>query len=153
MLAMLLVAAIGVQLVTTGAPELPDEGVGRVKAAGNSLAIPRASAPPSILAKPLFSPTRAQGSGPGAVSGSGPLGGASPVGMMQRGRAARLFLKLPDGSILRMAIGGSYHGWRLAAVTEEGAIFAQGKQKTLVKFGTSIPDAKSGAEDEEPEEE
>lgn len=157
-LSALLVAAGLLQLLWTGAPELPDEGVGRVMPASEAaLSLPRAIAPPVIMGRPLFSPTRTAGTQSVATGGDGPLGGASPVGMMSRGRAARLFLKLPDGSIQRLPVGGIYQGWRLVALTEDGAMFVQGQEKIKINYGSSATvtrtGTKSGEGDEEPQEE
>ncbi len=155
----LLVGAAVLQLVLARDASLPQEGVGRVAPALAEAAIRHRDAPPVILARPLFSPTRSMEARPivvGDEAAVGPLEGAVPVGMIARGRTARLFLRLPDGSIRVLSMGGSYMGWRLAGLSATGAAFVRGGEKRVIDYGSAAPAPASGGEntdDEETEEE
>lgn len=154
----LLVGGVVLQLVLARDAELPPEGVGRVAPALADIEISQNAALPVILARPLFSPTRSLAARPlvlGDGAAIGPLEGAVPVGMIARGRAARLFLRLPDGSVRVMVPGSSYLGWRLIGLSDSGARFARGHEKIAIRYGTAAPASSGGAtdEDEETEEE
>lgn len=154
----LLVAAAMLQLVLARDASLPEEGVGRAAPALAEAAVRHRDAPPVILARPLFSPTRSMEARPiviGDAADTGPLDGAVPVGMIARGRAARLFLRLPDGTVRVMGLGGSYLGWRLAGLSATGATFVRGGDKRVIDYGsaTSASVSSGSDEDEETEEE
>lgn len=86
---------------------------------------------------------------------SGPLMGASPVGVISRGRRAVLFLRLPDGTTRPLQVGGSYLGWRLTALGGDAATFARSGERITIKYGSVTPVAaqQSNEEDEESDEE
>jgi len=152
----LLVLTAALQVGLTGDPLLPEEGVGRVlPVAAGTGAVAHAPPAPVILARPIFSPTRTVATVPIGADGQvlGPLGGAFPVGMVARGRAARLFLKLPDGGIRTMALGGVHDGWRLVGVTGEGARFARGNTQISLLYGSPAPVPPPSEDGEEEEEE
>lgn len=130
-----------VQVALTGGPDLPPAGVGRVAPVETLAGVPTVTPAPVIMARPLFAPTRTatgRPSAPGAAD-PGPLGGAIPAGMTARGRAARLFLRLPDGGIRVMAPGSVHMGWRLAGLSADAAIFRRGSQRLVVPYGQSAP--------------
>lgn len=153
----LLVSAAVLQLTLTGSDRLPEEGVGRfVPVTADAHAVGRASPAPVVLARPIFSPTRTAAAVPIAAAGqvlSGPLGGAFPVGMIARGRVARLFLKLPDGSVRTMPIGSIHQGWRLVGLADEGARFVRGNERVTLPYGSSAPVSPPSDDGEEEEEE
>ncbi len=154
----LLAGAAALQLVFARDVSRPDEGVGRVAPALADVTIHHRDAPPVILARPLFSPTRSLAARPlnvGDTAVSGPLEGAVPVGMIARGRSARLFLRLPDGTVRWLGVGASYLGWRLTGLSTTGATFMRGAEKIAVNYGSAAPAATraGGDEDEETEEE
>lgn len=156
-LLVLLMGAAALQLLFARDSGLPQEGVGRVAPALAGVEIRHRDAPPAILARPLFSPTRSMEARPitlGDAAAVGPLEGAVPVGMIARGRAARLFLRLPNGSIRVLGIGGSYLGWRLTELSATGATFRRGGERRVFDYGSATSaSASSGDEDEETEEE
>jgi hypothetical protein len=137
------------QLVLTGTPDLPEAGVGRVQLASPMLALVRVPASPVILERPLFGAGRSAKGGANAS----PLGGATVAGSMAKGRQRQLFLREADGTIVTMAPGGTYHGWRLVAITEEGARFARGKEQLKINYGSQGPEKAEGDSSDESEEE
>jgi len=147
----LLVVAVVMQLLWTSEPDLPESGVGRVASRDAAFMVPPTFIAPVIMARPLFSPSRSASAGPVGAGASGPLGGAVVVGSLVRGRAARLFLKTPDGAVKVLALGGSYLGWQLVATTAESAQFARGSERIKVNFGSQAP--ATNETDEQSEEE
>lgn len=129
------------QVALTDGPDLPSGGVGRVAPVETLAGVPPVTPAAVIMARPLFAPSRTatgQPATPGAAD-PGPLGGAIPAGMTARGRAARLFLRLPDGSVRVLAPGSAYMGWRLAGLSADAAIFRQGARRLVVPYGQSAP--------------
>jgi hypothetical protein len=154
MLAALLLAAVAAQLLLTGGPELPAEGVGRIAASMPSVRVARAGSAPDILARPLFSPTRNSDGGGATGGGAGTmLGGAVVAGTVSRGRSTQAFVRLPDGSIRTLRIGQQIEGWRLAGLTGDSARFARDGQTISIAFGSSAPMQGDAAEDDENSEE
>lgn len=149
----LLVSVIVLQLLWTGEPDLPESRVGRVGPIDAAITVQPSGAAPIIMARPLFSPTRSASAAPNGTGAdtAGPLGGAVVVGSLTRGRAARLFLRTPDGSVKVLPVGGSYLGWRLVATTTESAQFLRGSERIKVNFGNQAP--ANNETDEESEEE
>lgn len=141
------------QFALTDGVDLPPAGVGRVAPVEALAGVPPVSPAAVIMARSLFAPTRTASGRPGGEGiDPGPLGGATPVGMTARGRAARLFLKLPDGSIRVMAPGSNHRGWQLAGLSSEAAIFRKGAARLVVPYGQSAP-AIADDDDSESEEE
>lgn len=129
------------QFALTEGSDLPPAGVGRVAPVEPLAGVTPVAPSPVIMARPLFAPTRTATGQPGVpgVANPGPLGGAIPAGMTARGRAARLFLRLPDGSVRVMAPGGTHMGWRLAGLSADSAIFRRGARRMVVPYGQSAP--------------
>ncbi|MCI1755737.1 MAG: hypothetical protein LKM31_08025 [Sphingobium sp.] len=152
-LAVLLLATAGAQLLMAGDEGLPEEGVGRIAPVVPASSDMTYGAPPAIiLTRPLFSPTRSLAARPLSVGGEadfGPLQGAVPVGTIARGRRAVLFLRLPDGTARTMTLGSGYLGWRLAAIGSDAATFAQANQRITIKYGSTAPVAAQRSDDEE----
>jgi hypothetical protein len=156
-LAGLLLAAVALQLLLTGGPDLPEEGIGRIASSAPSVRIARAGAAPIILERPLFSPTR-DGSGAGSSSAKGDgassvLGGAVVAGTVSRGRTTHAFARLPDGSIRILGIGQQINGWRLAGLTSESARFVRNGETITIAYGANAPTPSGDAGDEENSEE
>lgn len=151
----LLAGAAALQLLFARDSSLPGEGVGRVAPALAGVEVRHRDVPPVILARPLFSPTRSMEARPITLADTaavGPLEGAVPVGMIARGRAARLFLRLADGSVRTLGIGSTYLGWRLTGLSASGATFARGGEKISIDYGSAAPASASGGENTEDEE-
>jgi hypothetical protein len=141
--AAVLAAAAIAQLMLTGELALPAAGaVGR--AASPALPVMRVDQLPPILAeRAIFAPTQGGGGGggegDGAAPATGPLGGARVAGaIIVRGRPM-IMIQRPDGSIVRLARGGSFEGWRFQRVADGAAIFRQGSARIMVPFGAPAP--------------
>lgn len=104
---------------------------------------------PAILTQPIFSPTRAAGSG--ATSGD-LLEGSQIIGAWSQGRQARLVLRKPDGNSVTIRLGQVVNGWQLAGITSEGARFARSGDTALIHFGASAPQSQSNDENQSEEE-
>lgn len=153
----LLVASAVLQLMLVRDDSLPDEGVGRVMPGSTEATVSHRDAPSVILTRPLFSPSRSMEARPIATGGvdAGPLEGAVPVGTIARGRAAQLFLRLPDGTVRAIGLNGSYLGWRLAGLSATGATFVRGAERMTIAYGSAATALAQtgGDEDEDTDEE
>lgn len=150
-----LVVGAALQLLWTGEPDLPPVSfVGRIGSAPGvaESAVPPVTAPAVIQERALFAPTRSASSGPARAGGSGPLGGATVVGSVRRGRAAWLFLKLPDGTIRTLAPGASFMDWRLSGIGGDAALFTRGGERLRIPFGRQAPVSASDGDEEKSEE-
>lgn len=150
-LALLLCGGAVMQVALTDGPDLPPAGVGRVAPVEALAGVPTVTPAPVIMARPLFAPSRTATGRPAAPGAAdpGPLGGAIPAGMTARGRAARLFLRLPDGSVRVMAPGSAHMGWRLAGLSADAATFRRGSRRMVVPYGQSAPVIADDSESEE----
>ena len=140
-LAGLLLVGAALQLVWTGTPDLPPETVGHVEPVRLEVAMSPVAVPPVIAARPLFVPSRsgAGGTGAGASGDVSPLGGVIVSGTLSQGRAMRAFLKMPDGTVRSIGIGGDVSGWRLTALTPEAARFTRSGDSLTVPYGSTAP--------------
>lgn len=143
-----LVLTGAMQLALTGEPDLPEAGVGRVSFANPSLSVTPTAVAPVILARPLFGPGRGVAGGPSSA-GTTALGGATVAGSIIRGRQRLLFLREADGTIITLRPGGDYRGWRLAAITEEGARFARDGELLRINYGSQAPEPAAGDDSED----
>lgn len=150
----LLVLLLAVQLLLPSSVELPDAGLARPLRLRPLVVAPLA-ADPVIALRPLFAPGRTESFEPGAANKAAPLEGARAVGVIAtRGGAARLFLQAADGSLVRLAPGNSYRGWRLVRLTPSEAQFVRGTQGVTLPITASVPPVSApSAPAEEPEEE
>jgi hypothetical protein len=129
-----LVLCLALQLALTGGVEMPEE----VESAGQArAALPSISGqfvPSILLENSIFSPGRTA-NGAAGDNAQAPLGGAVVAGAVSvRGRSY-VIMQAPDGRVVRLAIGSVYKGWRLRALTGDGAVFDQGSQKLNLNFG------------------
>ncbi|WP_419827473.1 hypothetical protein [Sphingomonas sp.] len=119
--AAVLAAMLLLQLVVPRAVTLPEPGVVRpfaLEPARLTALAPDAA----ILARPLFAARVA--AGPAVVEG--PVGGARAIGVVVRGGARNGFVQAPDGTVVSLAPGASYRGWRLVGVRATVLLFRRG---------------------------
>lgn len=150
----LLVLLLAVQLLLPSAVALPDAGLARPLRLPPLVVAPR-PADPLIALRPLFAPGRSETFEPGVANKAAPLEGARAVGVITtRGGASRLFLQAADGSIVRLAPGNSYRGWRLVRIGPAEAQFIRGAASVTLPITASAPPVSAPpATAEEPEEE
>jgi hypothetical protein len=139
MLVAALVLMAALQLVLTREPDLPESGEGRLPPAARIGNPPPAIADPAIAARPLFSPSRRPGDTPVLLTpnGAAPLGGATVAGAIKAHGIARVLLKLPNGAIEELGVGGDYMGWVLVSFSQDGAIFRKGSEKLAMAYGAA----------------
>ena len=149
----LLALLLLVQLLMSGPVDLPRSGV---TGGGMRVRMPIivGEAAPTLLSKdPVFTPARSTASGKMAGSVAGPLDGAFVAGYVAvRGRGFAL-LQRPDRSTLRLAPGGSYAGWRLAALRPDGATFVKDGKAIHLAYGSAAPAAAASSAESDSEEE
>ncbi len=149
-LAGILVAMLGLQLWLAGLePEQPPVLPINVRSANSIFQImPQAIAAQAIFSRPLFAPRQTM-STPSGTTAPLALGGASVAGTVTiRGRGVAV-VRRTDGSVANVSIGGVVGGWRLIALREEGAVFANGKEQRLIRYSGA---ASQTADDEAPAE-
>ncbi len=130
------VLALGVlfQLSERDEAPLPPGGAGRaVAAAPAAFAIGPAVVDPVLLADPIFSEARAGKQADGAQTG--PLGGAVLVGTTRGRGFARAIVQPPAGAAVSVAVGGSYLGWRLTALSADAVTFRRGAEIVRMPLG------------------
>jgi len=148
MLAMLL--AVSLMLVITGGstpvalpPALPVSGAGAV---ATTIPNPRAPAARVVFDRPLFAPRQSPFAA--ANGGEAPvLGGAAVAGTVTLGRRNFAVVRRPDGAVSNLAIGGTISGWRLVALTAQGALFVKSGVRRIVAYGAA-PSAQPPAEED-----
>lgn len=140
---------LALQLALTADVEMPDDVVSSGQARAILPSISGQFLPPILLENSIFSPGRTANIATGDTA-QAPLGGAILAGAVSiRGRSYAV-LQSPDRRVVRLAIGATYQGWRLRALTPMGAIFEQGSQKLDVNFGAgAIQNPPQSAEYEE----
>ena len=137
------------QLALTGGVEIPEVSPSGGQTRADFPSIGGQSLPPILREKSIFSPGRTATSA-GAEAAQAPLGGAVVAGAVSiRGRSYAV-IQRPDGSIVRLGVGGFFEGWRLRALTSNAALFDQGAQKLILNFGArSVQAPPQSAEYEE----
>jgi hypothetical protein len=95
---------------------------------------------PVVLDKAIFSPARGGGSGSN-IAATGPLDGATFVGVVRGRGFARAVLQQSDGSPISVPLGGSYRGWRLISLVASDAIFSKDGERATLSFtsGRTLP--------------
>lgn len=160
-LALALLAGAALQLaLPQGAAVPPALGVSRTPDR-RLPAITDVAAPDLAARASLFSPLRVIGArvaeldaaSPGAVAPRpvGPLDGTFVLGAARVGRAQVLLLREEGGRVLRMAPGGSYHGWQLLRIEADGARMRKNGKITRIAFGASAPAEDPAADTSESE--
>jgi hypothetical protein len=151
-LAGVLVVAAGAQILLPHSVELPPgRAAGRVVAAYLAPAVDRIAVPGVILAQPLFAPRRADAGAPGGIEPA--LGGAVVAGTVSvRGRSFAV-VRRADGQIGNLPIGGRIAGWRLVALSAQGAAFVKEGKRIEVAYGAVAAVAPQRDEEEEEAEE
>lgn len=145
--ALLLIAVL--QLALTHDPDLPEAMPARLPPATRISDPPPVIADPEIRRRPLFSPTRRSGGGALVTGSAAPLGGATVAGAVKARGIAHVLLKAPNGSIVTLAVGGSYLGWILVSFSEDAAIFRKGSAKIIVPYGATGGAAPANSSSEE----
>lgn len=144
-LALLLLAGAALQLaLPQGAAVPPALGVWR--APDRRLPVIAEVPAPDLGARAsLFSPLRVIGRQGGAPDEPivprrvGPLDGTFVLGSVQVGRVPALLLREDSGRVLRLAPGGTYHGWHLLRIEADGARFLKNGATRRIDFGASAP--------------
>lgn len=128
----LLAAMLMLQLLLTSDVELPPAGpIGAGGAQLQSLDVRTVAASPVIAARSMFAP-RAGGK---AGAPTSLLGGAVVAGTVRIGGRAYAVVQTSEGRMINLPIGGGIAGWRLAALSSEGARFVRGNERTQVNYG------------------
>ena len=148
MLVGLLVAMMLLQLALTRDPGLPSESAGRAPGMAVDVAVRSIPASPEILTRPLFSPTR-RGGNPAGASADAPWGDVTVAGMVSGRGFARAMLRLPDGTVQSVPLGGGFRGWRLEALTTEAARFGKDGQHIKISYGSRAEPAAEATSEEQ----
>lgn len=144
-LAALLAVLLALMLVTqvllpADRPALPDVPPAALRAGPTAIA--SVSADPVLAGRTIFQPVRLGGPD-GAGEPAGPLGGATPAGIIRVRGAARLVLQTPGGGSVTLRPGQSWGGWRLTAIGRDEVRFARGAETVTLGLGadaqTSYP--------------
>lgn len=141
----LLAAMLMLQLLLTSDVELPS--VGPVGAGGGHLQSPEVRAvavPPVIVTRSIFAPL---GKGKAGAPPSS-LGGAVVAGTVRIGGRIYAVIQTSEGRMVNMPIGGGLAGWRLVALSSEGARFVRGNEHIQVTYGAQPQPQASGDEGE-----
>ena len=135
LLALLLALMLAAQFVAPAErpepPVVPPAGHGAAP-----VAIAAVSADPAIGQRALFRPTRLAAAS-AANAPTGPLDGASPVGVIKVRGAARLILQTPDGKTVTLRPGQSWQGWRLIAIGTDDVRFVRGGERVTLAVGAA----------------
>jgi hypothetical protein len=134
------------QLALTSDVALPEAGW---TGGGGQLAMPRigtTAIPGRLREDPIFSPTRSGSPGAEGATHAGPLGGNSIAGAITVGRRSFAMILRPDGTILRLPVGGMIDGHQLLALSPDGAVFRKDGKRVHVAFGAGrIPPTEPSA--------
>lgn len=153
LLAAVLAVAALLQFALTDGVALPPTGPVGVGAPVSPVAdpVPR-GIPGAVLARPLFAPSATSGGGGGGAADAAPadpLGGAQIAGSIGVGRTRVAIVTLPGGRLRRVGIGGVIAGWRLVALTDEGAVLARGRERLRRGFASGdLPAAQTTQSDD-----
>jgi hypothetical protein len=79
----------------------------------------------------------------------GPLDGAFVLGSVRIGSGLAVLIRSTDGRVMRLARGGSYHGWRLLAIGDTAATFRLGGKQREFEYGARAEASESGSDSEE----
>ena len=142
-LALLLLALLLLQLLLPQAADMPEVG-NRVPRQLPPVQAGPLPAYAAIVQRPLFVPGRrmeadeAQTLADITVAAS--VARYAIVGVLRGKGGARAFVKMPDGKIRTIRPGDQLDGWRLAAITAEGALFRkEGESITLPVQPSNAP--------------
>ncbi|WP_174300546.1 hypothetical protein [Caulobacter sp. S45] len=134
LLAAALAIGVAVQVLLPGAPSsttsLHPLRLGR---AGRIMPAPALPAYPAIAARPLFTPGRAAQAS--VTPDVAPAGSFSLLGAASSGRGASAVLRSQDAGVHVVGLGESLLGWRLVAVTHDGAVVSRGGATQLLRVG------------------
>jgi hypothetical protein len=138
-LAALLAAALGFQLMAVDDIELPPAGPvtgvrGRVVAASD---LEWATGGAVVLARSMFAPRAMRAADPPAAAAAPE--GVMIVGSVQVGRATFAVVQGPGNRTFTVPIGGRVGAWRLRAVRGTAALLVRGGEKAIVPFGAREP--------------
>ncbi len=144
-LALLLALLAAFQLVAGDDDPLP-ESYGRVvMPVVQARPMTMVAVDPAIARASIFTPVRNEAHAGGQAS-LGPLGDATPVGVVRDRRVTRVILQCADGRVLTLPLGGAYHGWRVAAVASDGVRFVgEGGSVVIPLAVRALSTAPSGA--------
>ncbi len=152
-LALVLLAALVLQLALPSQEELPPPAIAGGGVRATPPRISGGYAPDILTAAPIFAPNRtATASADGAGAPAGILGGARVAGSVSVGGRAYAVIQYPGGKIARLPVGGRLAGWRLAALSPEGARFARNAERVDLPFGAlspTMPDTGQQPEEEQ----
>lgn len=143
------------QLSRAGDPtDLPAPGNSAVQVQALVPTVSGGEGAAGALSTDIFDPARTRGTGAGPASvPAGPLGTSALVGSIRLGARAYAVVQNGDGSITRLPVGSSFKGLRLLAITNDGAMFAQGGRRISVPFGPSPiigrPDVQAAPEEDQ----
>ena len=90
-----------------------------------------------ILRRALFAPGSG-GAGKG-IAATGPLDGATPVGVVRGRGFARAILQQADGSAVSLPVGAAYHSWRLTGIAKDSATFFRDGKKLVLPLSSDPP--------------
>ncbi len=131
LLGVLLVLMAGLQFALPSQVELPQTTARTVAQRLPERIVARTLPDGVIISRALFTPARGGGA---KLAGAGPLDGATPVGAVRGRGFARAILSQADGKTVSLNIGQSYHGWRLAGLTQGSAIFTRDGKRLVIPF-------------------
>ena len=150
LLAGVLVLMIALQFALPAADKLPGDARRVVPLRGVDAVISRVIPDPVIMRNALFSPSRG---GAASGGGTGPLGGATLVGMVRVGNRARAIVQRGDGTAVSVAVGGRYQDWTLVALSTKTARFVRDGERLTLDFTNGAILLNSNSRRPRPEEE
>jgi hypothetical protein len=130
LLGLMLVAQLVLPAERPALPDVPPAGL-----RGKAEPIAAVSADPVLARRSIFQPVRLAGGEGAGGAPAGPLGGASPAGIVRVRGAARLILQTPDGGSVTLRPGQSWQGWRLTAIGRDEVRFARGTETVTLGLG------------------
>ena len=131
LLSVLLVLLAGLQFALPSEVELPQTATRAVAPRLPDHFVTRHVPDSVIISQALFTPTRGGGA---KQAGAGPLDGATPVGAVRGRGFARAIIQQASGETVTLNIGQSYHGWRLAGLTQGNATFLRDGKRLAIPF-------------------
>ena len=139
LLALLLVLMAALQWALPAEVVLPDAAGRAVAPQMAERSIMRTFPDDVILRRALFAPGR--GVTGKSAEDSGPLDGATPVGIVRGKGFARVILQQADGSAVTLSLGSAYHGWALTRISQDSAIYKRNGKTLMLPLGSraSLP--------------
>lgn len=139
----MLVLMFALQFALPAADDLPGDARRVVPLRGVDAVINRVIPDPLIMRNALFSPTRGGAASSAGEGGTGPLGGATVVGMVRVGARARAIVQQGDGKAISVAVGGRYQEWILVGLSTTTAQFARDDERLTMDFtgGAVLPNS------------